>query len=286
MMMRFCRRIRRMVGMFLAIFLLGAFAGCESEPLIFNTYWADEFDVDGPPDPARWTYETGFVRNHEDQWYQTANAFCAGGYLIIEARQDHFANPAYVPGSTDWRTNREFVDYTSSSLLTRGLFEFQYGRVEMRARIDTQNGMWPAFWTLGASGEWPSCGEVDIMEYYAGKILANGASGTGTRWQAKWDGASKQLTAFADPDWADKFHVWTMDWNRTTITLAVDGEALNTINITAMANAVDTWGPWQPFAQPHYLILNLAIGGDCGGDPSGSAFPARYEIDYVRIWTR
>ena len=110
----------------------------------YTLVWADEFDVDGAPDAKKWTFENGFVRNEELQWYQPQNARVEKGLLVIEGRRERKANPTYEPGSTDWRRSREFGEYTSASLLTRGLHTWQYGHFEMRARIDTRAGLWPA----------------------------------------------------------------------------------------------------------------------------------------------
>ena len=134
--------------------------------------WHDEFDKDGPPDPANWGYERGFVRNNELQYYQPENATCRGGFLVIEARREHKANPDYRPGGRGWK-NRQWIEYTSACPISRRKREFTYGKFEMRARIDTRLGSWPAFWTLGISRGWPVGGEVDIMEYYTGTVLAN-----------------------------------------------------------------------------------------------------------------
>src|SRR6478735_7739119 len=87
----------------------------------YELVWADEFDRDGRPDPAKWTYETGFVRNDELQWYQPENARCEGGLLIIESRRERKPNPSYDATSTNWRRNRQFAEYTSACLTTRGL---------------------------------------------------------------------------------------------------------------------------------------------------------------------
>jgi beta-glucanase (GH16 family) len=245
----------------------------------YQLVWSDEFEVSGSPDPANWTYETGFVRNQEAQWYQSDNAWVDNGLLIIEARKERKLNPNYVPGSSDWRTNREYAEYTSSSLLTQGLRSWQYGRFEMRARIDTRAGLWPAWWTLGVNGEWPWCGEVDIMEYYQSKVLANVACGTNTQWVAKWDSATKRLSSLG-PGWSSAFHVWRMDWNDTTISLWLDDRQMNTTALSDMLNPDGN----SPFCQLHYMIANLAIGGTAGGDPSTTVFPARLEIDYIRVF--
>jgi beta-glucanase (GH16 family) len=246
--------------------------------------WADEFDKDGKPDPGNWGYEAGFVRNRELQWYQPDNARCEKGMLIIEGRRERKKNPNYDPNSSYWKANREYADYTSASLTTRGLRHWQYGRFEMRGRIDTRPGLWPAFWTLGIDGEWPSNGEIDIMEYYRGMLLANVAWGTERRWTPEWDTVKKPISEFNDPDWAGKFHVWRMDWDDKTIKLYVDDILLNTTDLKDTFNK-NTEGK-NPFHQPHYIILNLAIGGPNGGDPSGTVFPSRLEVDYVRVYRK
>ena len=128
----------------------------QDAPPGWKLVWADEFNRNGPPDPKSWTFETGFVRNEEAQWYQAANAHCEHGMLIIEAKRERKPNPNFEAGSKDWRRNREFAEYTSACLKTEGLHSWQYGRFEMRARIDTRAGLWPAFWTLGVEGEWPA----------------------------------------------------------------------------------------------------------------------------------
>jgi beta-glucanase (GH16 family) len=243
--------------------------------------WSDEFDVDGAPNPKYWNFETGFVRNQELQWYQAKNASVAGGLLVIEARRERVANPNYSATGADWKTQRQYAEYTSSSMTTSGLQPpLLYGRFEMRARINTSAGMWPAFWTVGTSGEWPSGGEIDIMEYYNGNILANVAWGTSTRWVAKWDSSAKAVTSFGDAQWSSKFHVWRMDWDDQNIVLSVDDYQMNT---TSLATAVNPDGTC-PFKKSQYIIVNLAIGGVNGGDPSATTFPARYEIDYVRVF--
>ena len=135
--------------------------------------WADEFNKDGRPDPNNWVYENGFVRNEELQWYQADNAVCKDGLLVIEARRERKPNPDYDPNSRSWRRNRQFIEYTSTCIKTIGRHSWTFGRFEMRGRIDTRPGMWPAFWTLGSARGWPGCGEIDIMEYYRGMLLAN-----------------------------------------------------------------------------------------------------------------
>jgi beta-glucanase (GH16 family) len=262
----------------------GSGASPDSQPPPEKTYalvWSEEFGADGIPSAANWTYEQGFVRNYELQWYQAGNATVQGGNLVIEARREQAPNPLYVAGSSDWRESRPYIDYTSSSLTTLNLHQWQYGRFEMRAQIDVRMGLWPAFWTLGVAGEWPSCGEIDVMEFYQGNLKANAAWGTSQQWVAEWDGTSTPLTSFGDPQWSEKFHLWRMDWDADFIRLYVDDQLLNTVDLSETVNASDGK---NPFHQPHYLLLNLAVGGDAGGDPSGTTFPAQYLIDYVRVY--
>jgi len=247
--------------------------------------WNDEFNADGKPDPASWRYEEGFVRNNELQWYREENASCKGGVLLIEGKREKLKNPGYAAGSLNWKTSREYADYTSASIQTRGFREWQFGRFEIRARIDTAKGSWPAVWTLGISGGWPSGGEIDIMEFYRVKgvptILANFAWGTGKRGVAKWDDLRKPLSDFTTkfPDWVRKFHIWRMDWNNESIKLFLDDQLLNEVSLS------DTVNPdgFNPFLQPHYILLNLALGA-AGGDPSESPSPIRYEVDWVRVY--
>ena len=252
--------------------------------------WHDEFDKDGIPDPESWTFEEGFVRNKELQWYQTANATCKDGLLVIEGRKEQVKNPEYDAGSTSWRKKRELAEYTSSSIQTRGKREFLYGRFEVRAKIPVTSGAWPAIWTLGVRKPWPSCGEIDIMEYYqiGGEphILANAAWGTDKKNVAKWDSAKLPYSKFIskDPEWANKFHVWRMDWDQEFIRLYLDDELLNEIPLSATVNGSEG-NHINPFKTPHYVLLNLAMGSN-GGKIDETLLPMRYEIDYVRVYQK
>ena len=247
--------------------------------------WSDEFNTDGKPDQKNWNYEKGFVRNQELQWYQADNANCINGVLLIEGKKEFIPNPNYKEGSADWRTKRQFINYTSSSIKTAGLQQCQFGRLEIRARIDTTLGAWPAIWTLGSTGRWPLGGEVDIMEFYRSDntptILANLAWGRNEKGGPIWNTKKIPLTHFTanDPDWANRFHVWRMDWSKDSINLYLDDELLNTGVLNQTLNPDGS----NPFLQPHYLLLNLAIGGN-GGDPVNSKSPIKYEIDYVRYY--
>lgn len=250
----------------------------------FVLVWSDEFNEDGRPNPKNWIYEQGFVRNEELQWYQPDNARCEGGLLVIEGRRERVPNPRYTPNGRSWRQSREFAEYSSACLKTMGLHQWTFGRFEMRGRIDIRPGLWPAFWTLGSARGWPGCGEIDIMEYYRGMLLANACWDSGQPDQPIWDDVKRPVKEFADPDWSKKFHVWRMDWDKQFIHLYVDNLLLNSIDLSETINR-DGSGA-NPFHEPHYLLLNLAIGGMQGGVPSQTEFPARFEVDYVRVYQK
>lgn len=276
-----------MIG-FKAFFLLAIIIFNLSFAMAQNTsgyklVWADEFNKNGVPDSSNWTYENGFVRNHEFQWYQPQNARCENGKLIIEAKRVAQLNPLYVAGSKDWRKNRDSIHYTSACLLTKGLHSWQYGRFVMRGRIDISNGMWPAWWTLGLHKQWPANGEIDIMEYYRKMLLANIAC-LDKDGKAQWFSNRFNIDSLGGKKWASRFHIWRMDWNENYIALYIDDHLLNKVPLDSLVNK-DGSG-FNPFKQPHYMLLNLAIGGDNGGDPSNTSFPKKFEIDYVRVYQK
>lgn len=255
--------------------------------------WSDEFNTDGLLDSKVWNYEEGFKRNHEAQLYQKANAYCKDGNLVIEARKEKKSrrNPGFRKNSSRWPENIEKIHYTSASVNTAEKKEFLYGRVEVRAKIPTAGGAWPAIWLLGRGMDWPSNGEIDMMEYYRRQgvphILANACWGTDKPWTAKWNSKAIPFTHFTDRDaqWADKFHVWRMDWDEQSIRLYLDDELLNEISQAEAVNGKLGNGE-QPFKKPQYLLLNLALGGDNGGEIDDSALPMKYLIDYVRVYQK
>jgi beta-glucanase (GH16 family) len=228
--------------------------------------WQDEFDRDGPPDPSRWNYEVGLVRNNERQYYterRAENARVEGGMLVIEAHRETYQGAAY----------------TSASLTSRA--SWTHGRIEARARLPKGRGTWPAIWTLGtniASVGWPACGEIDIMEHVGfdpGRIHAN----IHTRAYNHVQGTNKGNSLVVPrPD--EEFHVYETVWTPTQIDVLVDGQRYFTFPKEPGGDAV-----W-PFDRPQYLILNLAIGGNWGGRQGidDAAFPARFVIDYVRVY--
>ena len=249
--------------------------------------WREEFNKNGAPNPKKWKHESGFKRNHELQWYQPQNALCKNGVLLIEGRREKVMNNNYKEGSKDWRETRTYASYTSSSINTKGLQEFLYGRFEIRARVDTVKGSWPAIWTLGVAGGWPLNGEVDIMEFYRADslptILANVAWGQDGNGEPIWNTGETRLSHFTAKDsaWPRKFHVWRMDWTEDSILLYLDDELLNKQSLKTTLNPNGS----NPFLKPQYLLLNLAIGSN-GGDPSATPFPIKYEVDYVRYYKK
>lgn len=253
--------------------------------------WQDEFDGYGRPDTAKWTCEQGFVRNYEAQYYSPENIYREDGLLVIEARAADFHCPDYQPDSRNWRHLRERVEWTSGSLISRGRYSFLYGRVEVRARIPVQAGAWPAIWLLGSTLPWPGNGEIDMLEYYQlngqPTLLANACWAGKTEDDTQWDSSYWPLTHFTqrDPDWASRFHVWRMDWDKDFIRLYLDDELLNEIPLRQTINGKGGSQGINPFHRPMYLLLNLALDTRVPHyDPA--LFPIRYEIDYVRIYRR
>ena len=289
----------------------------------YHLIWADEFEGSGRPDSSRWSFEHGFVRNHELQWYQEDNARIIDGILQIAGRRERVPNPDYKENSNNWKLNRMAAEYTSSCIKTRKSFSFMYGRLEVKARIPVATGAWPAIWTLGNQGGWPACGEIDVMEFYRVPpstmgihhdqasnertlpiILAN-ACWMGENGRDAWNTCRVPFTHFTerDKDWASRFHIWRMDWTPTSIKLYLDDELLNDIPTASATPSPSASGDtaarrnghvrherFNPFCNDregfgHYILLNLAIGSS-GGTPDDNAFPLVYEIDYVRVYQK
>ncbi len=283
----------------------------------YELVWSDEFDSPGRP-AAHWSYESGFVRNGELQWYRPENAEVRGGCLVITARAETVPNPWYDSLSTDWRKNRRRAEFTSACVTTSGSFSFRYGRLEVRARIPVAQGAWPAIWTLGQDVPWPDGGEVDVMEFYRRdgypEIMANAcwpasprdtvpedAPGTAMTVASdfvtpdgtvRWDETKTPLSYFTGRNsrWAGEFHLWRMDWDPGYIRIYLDGELLNEINLRKadMAGTASGGEPFNPFSNGregsgHYILLNLAIGAN-GGEPDLASFPLEYEVDFVRVY--
>lgn len=226
-----------------------------------NLVWSDEFNVDGAPNSANWGYDLGAGGwgNAESQYYtnSASNAVVQGGNLKITAKAESFS------GS----------NYTSARLKSENKFEFAYGKVEVRAKLPSGGGTWPAIWMLGenyATNTWPACGEIDIMEHkgnvpnvihatlhYPGNSGGNGRTNTTTI-----TGASTQ------------FHVYKTIWSPTSIKFYVDDVLFHSI---ANNNSL-------PFNSNFFIILNVAMGGTFGGAIDPAFTQSSMEVDYVRVY--
>lgn len=244
--------------------------------------WSDEFDRDGLPDPAKWSYETGFVRNNEQQFYtegRPENCRIEKGMLILEGRKEAYPNPPVkASASADDPASRPVAAYTSASIHTHGKMELRYGRVEVRAKLPQGKGVWPAIWTLGAnidSVSWPRSGEIDIMEFVGhdpGRIHA-------TLHHSKDGKHASSGEALEVKRPFDDFHIYAVDWTPQRMDFFFDDRLWRSFDV---AQATEADG--NPYHKPHYLILNLALGGDWGGAIDDSFLPQRFLIDYVRVY--
>lgn len=247
--------------------------------------WSDEFNYEGLPDPQKWGYEEGFVRNRELQYYtrgRKENARVESGMLVIEGRKERYPNPSYRPGATGWKEKREFADYTAASLTTQKTASWTYGRIEMRAKLPQGKGVWPAFWTLGMNERtvgWPRCGEIDIMEFVGKEpVFVHGT----VHYFADNDHRSSGEKIRVDrPEMRpfDDFHVYAAEWYPDRIDFFFDDQKYHTVK-TDVAGAGDD----NAFRKPHYVLLNLALGGSWGGEMDDSVLPQKYMIDYVRVY--
>ncbi|MBT8036351.1 MAG: family 16 glycosylhydrolase [Verrucomicrobiae bacterium] len=244
--------------------------------------WIEDFNGTGQANPMVWNYEEGYQRNNELQYYVSGsdNGWQEGGNFIIE-------------GKKDTANDYSGYDYTSASIVTSNKYYWHYGRAQIRAKIPAKSGMWPAIWGTGEVGDWPHNGEVDILEYYNNKILANCAVGTTSHWGSKWDpytpDRSMSSLEAVDSNWRTGWHIWTMQWDDQNVRLYVDNILMGTVPQTWLrnTNGASQWGPEYPFISNGMSCwLNLAIGGNAGGDPTATmnSGPQRYLIDYWKIW--
>ncbi|CAN5380934.1 hypothetical protein BH11ARM2_BH11ARM2_03310 [soil metagenome] len=231
--------------------------------------WSDEFNGSGLPDPKKWGYEKGFIRNHEAQFYterRTENVRQEGGKLVIEARKDDF----------------EGHPISSGSINTRGKGDWTYGRIEVRAKIPTGKGTWPAVWMLGSNIDtigWPRCGEIDMME----NVGFDPARMHFNIHNPKMSGAKGSVSSFntvMEKPW-EAFHTYAMEWFPDRLDLFMDGKKMLSYLNDGRGDE-ETW----PYHRPQYLLLNVAIGGDWGGQQGidDTIFPCRMEVDYVRVY--
>jgi beta-glucanase (GH16 family) len=236
--------------------------------------WNDEFNTGDVPSPDKWGYEVGGGGwgNNELEYYtqyRKENARVENGSLIIEARKEEY----------------EGRHYTSARMVTTGKGDWLYGRIEVRAKLPSGYGTWPAIWMLptdwvyGNHG-WPDCGEIDIMEHvgYDQDVI----HGT-THCQKYYFKNNTQRTATVRiPDVSTTFYTYAIEWYPDRIDFFV-----NDTKYFSSTNDGTGWEAW-PFDKPFHLILNLAIGGDWGGvkGVDDSIFPQRMEVDYVRIYSK
>ncbi len=234
----------------------------------WNLVWSDEFNGSGAINTANWNYDLGAGGWGNGEWEtytnSTANVYQdGGGNLVIKAIQN---------GST----------YTSGRIHTAGKRQFTYGKVEMRARLPYGQGIWPAFWMLGATGgAWPNNGEIDIMENIGKASEQNKVYGT--IHGPGYSGAGGISAAYTGPRFADGFHTFTIEWETNTIRWYVDGN----LYVTRTNASIPAGTQWVYNNRNFYVILNLAVGGFWPGNPDGSTvFPQSYTIDYVRVYQR
>ena len=210
--------------------------------------WSEEFSIDGLPDPAVWSYEVGLIRNREAQYYTAGrleNARVEGGCLVIESRKEDYAG----------------AHYTSASVNTLGKRQFFRGRIEVRAKIPTGVGSWPAIWMMGTDVTtvgWPECGEIDIMEnvgYEPDTIYAT----VHTPGSVNDPGLIVKGGHIDIPDPFAGFHVYAVEWRADRLDFFVDDRRYFTY--AKDARYPDYWR----FDKPFYVLLNTAVGGNWGG---------------------
>jgi beta-glucanase (GH16 family) len=241
------------------------FQGC-AEKAAWELTWSEEFDYSGSPSEESWGYETGFIRNQELQCYTSdlKNVKVNEGICTITALQE----------------GEDSI--TSASINTFGKKEFLYGRIEVRAKIPSALGTWPAIWMLGTNISelgWPACGEIDIMEhvgYDPDRIHAN----IHTKAYNHMIGTNKGNQIEVKDPWSD-FHVYAVEWFEDHMDFFMDDSLYFSFENDGDANN-DTW----PFDKPHYLLINLAYGGSWGGEKGvdTTLLPVEYKIDYVRYF--
>ena len=225
--------------------------------------WFDEFNTDGAPDASKWGYDIGTGSNgwgnNELQYYtnRPENAVVSNGTLKITAKKETFSGSAY----------------TSARLLTKNKFTTKYGKIEVRAKLPSGVGTWPAIWMLGKNidqGGWPACGEIDIMEHKGsdeGRIY-------GTLHYPGRSGGNADGKTVMVQNVASAFHIYTVEWNASLIKISVDGNVFYTFNNH----------PNTPFNQEFFIILNVAMGGTFGGPVDPAFNQSTMEIDYVRVY--
>jgi beta-glucanase (GH16 family) len=273
--------LRFSISVLVVLPIAAASAPASKPGLKWALVWSDEFDRDGLPDATKWNYEEGFVRNQEQQYYtrgRKENARVEGGMLVIEGRKEHFKDPRPKAGSANSRGADEAAEYTAASLITSRKASWRYGRIEVRAKLPQGRGVWPAIWMLGDNFStigWPRCGEIDIMEFvghdpdHVHATVHYSLDG-----EHKFNG-SKLRTAAP----YDDFHLYAVEWNKDRMDFFFDDQKYHTFALPA----ADEKGG-NPFRQPQFLMINLALGGAWGGKIDDTIMPQKFLIDYVRVY--
>ncbi|MFM9633331.1 discoidin domain-containing protein [Streptomyces galilaeus] len=247
--------------------------------------WSDEFDgaANTRPDASKWRSDPGTGPNNELEYYTDhRNAALDGaGHLVMEARREATAGSSCP---RDPLSGSGTCQYTSARMNTGAAFQFTYGRVEARIKVPKGNGLWPAFWMMGADfltgRPWPYNGEIDIVEVL-GKDVKTAYSTVHAPAYNGGGGIGSPYTLPGNADFSDDFHTWAADWNSKGITYSLDGRTVFSLDKDEVER---TRGPWI-FDHPHYLILNLAVGGDWSGPTDATTpFPSRMLVDYVRVY--
>lgn len=246
--------------------------------------WQEEFNYTGLPDPKKWTYEEGFIRNQERQYYtvkRKENVYVHNGMLEIKGRKENHANTQFEKGSSEWRKSDSLAYYTSGSINTLGKASWKYGRIEVRAKIPHGMGVWPAVWMMGINRsevQWPACGEIDIMEF----VGHDSTHIFGTIHYPKdgaqnGHGSSHEKIEVEDP--YNNFHVYAMEWDSSQIKVFFDDQVYHSFQLSEADSKND-----NAFRKPFYLLLNLALGGAWGGPIDDKILPQSYFVDYVRVY--
>ena len=236
--------------------------------------WQDNFNTPGAVNPQNWSYDIGDGSdqgipgwgNNELQYYtdRPENIIVEDGMLKITARQESF----------------EGSSYTSARILTKDLFEKQYGRFEARIKLPWGQGMWPAFWMLGSNSDeviWPACGEIDIMENRGSEPTIINGTVHGPGYSAG-ESIGKPYDLVNDR-FDTGFHIFGIEWGERYINFYVDDVLYNQIT------PEDVPGEWVFDNQPFYIIMNVAVGGNYGGPPNeNTVFPQEMLVDYVRVY--
>ena len=239
--------------------------------------WHDEFDQDGRPNPANWSYEHGYVRNNEAQFYTTdraKNARVENGHLLIQSHKETHP-PSDI--NMDEASRSAWRGISSASITTQHKLDIHYGRLEVRAQLPVVYGAWSAIWTLGKNFNevnWPKTGELDIAERYGSrpnKTSSNVHTEKYNHMIGTGKGEEIELNNPLD------FHVYAMEWSEDRIDFFVDDNKYFTFN---REPGEDAW----PFDKPAYLIMNLAFEGYT--KPEKVDQTITYKVDYVRYYKR